>query len=1120
MFKEIFRRLFRLFMIIISANLLTSTLVGTNTAYAQAPLSTQSETRKSSLAPLNPSMVWLQEVASGFTNPIFITNAADGSKRMFIVEQTGFIRILKNGSLLTTPFLDIHTIIKSGGEQGLLALAFHPSYGTNGKFFVAYTAPRNGDTTGSILVLERFSVSKNNPDQADPSSGVVLLTIDHPTYSNHNGGTLEFGGDGYLYWSTGDGGSGGDPSNNAQQLTNLLGKILRIDVNSGSPYGIPNNNPFYSSIDPNIKKEIWAYGLRNPWRFSFDRSTHDLYIGDVGQSTREEVDFQSSTSIGGENYGWRVMEGSICYNPSSGCDQNGKVLPVTEYDHSLGCSIIGGNVYRGVNFPSLVGHYFYGDICSGRLFSLYKDPTLGWISTQLMDTSYSISTFGEDEQGELYLADYSTGKIYNIHYKEATETRFAVIGDYGYAGQPESSTASLVNSLNPDFIITTGDNNYLLGESSTIDANIGQYYRQYIYPYQGSYGTGATMNNFFPSLGNHDWLTTTGGLPKPYLDYFSLPGNERYYEFIRGPVHFFVLDSDPSEPNGITSNSVQGQWLQAALAASTESWNVVYLHHSPYSSGPHGSDTTLQWPYQAWGADIVLSGHDHDYERLLFNDFPYIVNGLGGYPGIYSFNTPIPGSQIRYNSDYGAMLVEATTDYINFKFINRNGSVVDYYSLGTLPPVINAIKRSGISPTAVSNVDFTVNFSKIVTGVDVSDFSLITTGVTGASITNVSGSGSTYTVTVNTGSGAGTIHLDVPVSATITDLANNPLSGLPFTSGESYTMMLFAPMSQWTTDFSYNAQQWRVDKHPRMTGDVNGDGKADLVGFGYDRVLVALSDGTKFLPMSQWTSDFNYNTQQWRVEYHPRMLADVNGDKCDDIVGFGYDRVLVALSNCSNAFAPMSQWTTDFSYNAQQWRVEYHPRMLADVNGDKCADIVGFGYDRVLVALSNCSNGFAPMTQWTTDFSYNAQQWRVQYHPRMLADVNGDKCADIVGFGYDRVLVALSNCSNGFAPMTQWTTDFSYNAQQWRVQYHPRMLADVNGDGKADIVGFGFDQVFVALSNGSGFDPMQAATTDYSYNAQQWRVEYHPRMAADVNGDGKAELIGFGFDRVLVATIR
>jgi hypothetical protein len=321
-------------------------------------------------------------------------------------------------------------------------------------------------------------------------------------------------------------------------------------------------------------------------------------------------------------------------------------------------------------------------------------------------------------------------------------------------------------------------------------------------------------------------------------------------------------------------------------------------------------------------------------------------------------------------------------------------------------------------------------------------------------------------------------------------------------------------MAQWTTDYSYNAQQWRVESHPRLMGDVNGDGKDDIVGFGFDRVLVALSDGTKFLPMTQWTTDYSYNAQGWRTQYHPRLLGDVNGDGKDDIVGFGYDRVLVALSD-GTKFLPMTQWTTDFSYNAQQWRVEFHPRLLADVNGDGKADIVGFGFDRVLVALSDGTK-FLPMTQWTTDFSYNAQQWRVEFHPRLMGDVNGDGKADIVGFGFDRVLVALSDGTK-FLPMTQWTTDFSYNAQQWRVEFHPRLLADVNGDGMADIVGFGYDRVLVALSNGNGFVLMAQATTDYSYNAQQWRVEHHPRLLGDVDGDGIADIVGFGFDRVLVA---
>jgi hypothetical protein len=322
--------------------------------------------------------------------------------------------------LLATPFLDIQSSVRStGGEQGLLALAFDPSYETNGRFYIAYTAPRNGDSVGSVLILKQYSVSAGNPDLANAASGTTILSIDHPTYGNHNGGTLAFGSDGYLYWSTGDGGSGGDPNNNAQNLNTLLGKILRIDVSAGSSYTIPTTNPFFGNPSTSIKKEIWSYGLRNPWRISFDRITHELYIGDVGQSAREEVDFQPATSAGGENYGWRIMEGTLCYNPPSGCNPSGKVLPIAEYDHSLGCSITGGHVYRGSSYPSLQGYYLYGDFCSGRLFAIYKNTPTGWSGpVQLVDTSFGISSFGEDESGELYLADYSTGRIYQIQYDE------------------------------------------------------------------------------------------------------------------------------------------------------------------------------------------------------------------------------------------------------------------------------------------------------------------------------------------------------------------------------------------------------------------------------------------------------------------------------------------------------------------------------------------------------------------------------------------------------------------------------------------------------------------------------------------------------------------------------
>ena len=351
------------------------------------------------------------QVTGGLNQPVFITHAGDGSGRLFVVERAGRIRIVKNGTLLSTPFLDIDTIVNStGSEQGLLALAFHPNYESNGQFYTVHTAQDDS------LLLSRFTRSSGNLDLANPSSRMTLLSIPHALNTNHNGGTLAFGKDGYLYWSTGDGGGGGDPQNNAQNLRVLLGKVLRLDVDAGSPYAIPSSNPFFNESNPDVRKEIWAYGLRNPWKFSFDALTGDLYIGDVGQGAREEINFQPAASPGGQNYGWRVMEGSLCFNPASGCDTSGKVLPIAEYDHNVGCSVTGGYVYRGSRYPLMRGHYFYGDFCTGAFFSLQGSAAGGWSVTPLGDTPYLISTFGQDEAGELYLADYSIGRIYQLQY--------------------------------------------------------------------------------------------------------------------------------------------------------------------------------------------------------------------------------------------------------------------------------------------------------------------------------------------------------------------------------------------------------------------------------------------------------------------------------------------------------------------------------------------------------------------------------------------------------------------------------------------------------------------------------------------------------------------------------
>ena len=272
------------------------------------------------------------------------------------------------------------------------------------------------------------------------------------------------------------------------------------------------------------------------------------------------------------------------------------------------------------------------------------------------------------------------GKQYYAHMPAVTQqspVTFAVIGDYGSANGYERAVAMLVKSWSPAFIVTVGDNNYPSGASTTIDANVGQYYANFIYPYTGAYSSNATVNRFFPTLGNHDWLTTNAA---PYLSYFTLPGNERYYDVVRGPVHLFALDSDRSEPDGTIAASTQGTWLQSHLAASTACWKLVFLHHAPYSSAAHGSNTTSQWPYQAWGASAVLAGHDHTYERILVNGFPYFVNGAGG-SGLYAFGAPIAGSIVRYNALNGAMRITATRSSIVFQFINVNGVLIDTHTL-------------------------------------------------------------------------------------------------------------------------------------------------------------------------------------------------------------------------------------------------------------------------------------------------------------------------------------------------------------------------------------------------------------------------------------------------------
>jgi glucose/arabinose dehydrogenase len=357
--------------------------------------------------------VVLQQLVGGLNQPVALTHAGDS--RLFITQQIGTVVIYDAAGLRATPFLDLRSIVLSGGERGLLSVAFHPHYSENGFFFVYYT-----NLSGNI-VIGRYKVSATDPNRADASSGTILLTIPHPSFANHNGGQLQFGPDGYLYIGTGDGGSGGDPNNHGQDLTQLLGKILRIDIDNGLPYTLPPSNPFFAFNS--ARNEIWAYGLRNPWRFSFDRENGDLWIGDVGQNAYEEVDLQPASSIGGENYGWRRMEGFHCFNPSSSCTDPAFAMPVLEYSHAQGaCSISGGYRYRGTQIPALRGAYLYGDYCTGDIWRAVPSGA-AWSSTRLFATTISISAFGEDSNGELYVLDVAKGIVYRIVPKNAPRRR-------------------------------------------------------------------------------------------------------------------------------------------------------------------------------------------------------------------------------------------------------------------------------------------------------------------------------------------------------------------------------------------------------------------------------------------------------------------------------------------------------------------------------------------------------------------------------------------------------------------------------------------------------------------------------------------------------------------------
>ncbi|TGK00498.1 sugar dehydrogenase [Leptospira selangorensis] len=356
----------------------------------------------------NPPCLKLTEIASGFNAPLFLVSPSGDTSRIFVLEQGGKVRLIKDGTLLTSPFLDLGSegldLILFSGERGLLGLTFHPNYNSNGRFWVNYTRKSDGAT-----VVAEYARSSSDPNLANSGSGSVLFTVNQP-FTNHNGGMLAFDTGGYLLVGMGDGGGSGDPNNEAQNLESSLGKILRIDIDN-YPTPAPGNRPATGLENPHI----WDWGLRNPWRFSLDRGTGDLYIADVGQNDYEELNIELANT-GIKNYGWRLTEGNHCYNPSVGCNTSGISFPKLEYSHFVGSSITGGYVYRGSNFPELNGRYFYGDFITGKIWSILWDGTKvnGLIEhTSEMGFSSNVSSFGEDANGEIYVVDYN-GKIFRI----------------------------------------------------------------------------------------------------------------------------------------------------------------------------------------------------------------------------------------------------------------------------------------------------------------------------------------------------------------------------------------------------------------------------------------------------------------------------------------------------------------------------------------------------------------------------------------------------------------------------------------------------------------------------------------------------------------------------------
>jgi glucose/arabinose dehydrogenase len=767
-------------------------------------------------------------VASGLNQPLFAISPPGDTTRLFIVEKTGLIKILDltTGQVLPTPFLDLTSQITTAGEQGLLGLAFHPDYANNGLFYVQLTNP-SGDNE-----IRSYHVSASNPNQADVASVMPVITIDMPNTSDHRAGWIGFGPDGFLYASEGDGATA-----TGQTIDDLLGNILRIDVNSDAfpdlarNYAIPPDNPYAGPTDG--ADEIFAIGLCNPWRPSFDRALGDFYIADVGANSWEEVDLGQL----GANYGWPIREGA------HGGILTGATDPIFEYPHGgSGASITGGYVYRGPS-EGLQGQYFFADFVTSKVFTLRHEGN-SWVPTertsQIMPDVGAISSpssFGEDALGNLYIVDFN-GEVFRL-------------------------TPTVASADQGDVLSGLGGDDFLFGGS-----------------------------------GND---TLNGGL-----------GND-------------FLNGGPGTDSAIFSG-MRSAYTLAALAG--DAVRVV---------GPDGTDTLTS------------------VERLVFDD--------------------------------------------------------------------------------------------------------------------------------------------------------QTLSWPPVFADPTHELAAFGPgAGGWSSN----------DTYPRQVADVNADGRADIVGFSQAGVYVSLATaGGHFAMPTFELAAFGVNAGGWSSDNtYPRKLADVNGDGRADIVGFGQSGVYVSLATAGGHFAAPTFELAAFGANAGGWTSDNtYPRELADVNGDGRADIVGFSQAGVYVSLATAGGHFAMPTFELAAFGANAGGWSSDNtYPRELADVNGDGRADIVGFGQAGVYVSLATAGGHFAAPTFELAAFGANAGGWTSDdLSPRKLADVNADGMADIVGFGAAGIYVSLATGGGhFAAPTMGLPAFGANAGGWSSDNtYPRELADVTADGKADIVGF-----------